>query len=273
MRVTPRLSLVLACVCAVQAAGAASQAAEPPAWFQSRTQATYDDYGKVNWPGWENLPFRREFIYPMNRPIEPTSDFGPRNLRNPAASRWHPGLDLRAPMGTDVFAVFPGIVVATSDLRVAFPEELEWMQRNLARFERACGNFVIQGILPRWTGEAARRGAWTRADRERGWAPGDFEFGGFIQYCHLSRVHPAIVSFNWTIVDLDSRVGFSGDSGNSKGQPHLHIGLYLNPKLNPQLLPERLRSKLSGCMRSSKLEDMCLLDPELFITPRPRALR
>ncbi|HUP58530.1 MAG TPA: hypothetical protein VM598_13820 [Bdellovibrionota bacterium] len=233
----------------------------PPPWYTER----------LTW--WENQEFGREFVYPLDLNIDVTSDFGKREHPIPGGRNFHAGLDLKAPHGSSVHPVYPGIVIATSAtaaedpktgrIRVPFPRELDWIEENLRAFKSSCGNFVIQGIFPVWTGRPARVGQWNIDD---------FDWGGFVIYCHLSRIGADIAARKWTIVGIPSTLGFSGESGKATG-PHLHLALYLNPRLQLRLLPGRLQGTLRGCKESNRIVGSCVLDPEAFITPRPRSLR
>jgi murein DD-endopeptidase MepM/ murein hydrolase activator NlpD len=254
-----RPAWALALLLPLLTAGAGAQGRVPaPGWFLERAV----------W--WENREFNREFIYPLDLPIDVTSDFGKRKLYG---RNFHSGLDLTAPVGSLVHPVYPGIVIATTEtakidpktgrIRVRFPRELDWIEDNLAGFQRACGKFVIQGLFPVWTGRPAQPGVWN---------VDDFDWGGFVIYCHLSEIDPGIAARRWTIVGIPSTLGYSGETGQATG-PHLHIALYLNPRLRLGLLPGRLQGTLRGCKESNRVVGTCLLDPEAFITPRPRDLR
>src|SRR5262249_29898132 len=112
-----------------------------------------------------------------------------------------------------------------------------------------CGNFVIQGILPEWNP--------TKIYYANG-QQGDWDWGGFILYCHLSKV----IQPTWTLVRVQDQLAESGDTGNVTG-PHLHIAIYLDP----DHMPQNLRK---ACLRneSDTFDGTCPVNPQQYLVPR-----
>lgn len=101
-------------------------------------------------------------------------------------NRSHEGVDVRAPMGTSIYSVRDGTVIKI--VRDGVPSQ----QTNI------CGNGVV--ILHKQP----------EYDREY-----------TTTYCHLSTINVT----EDQVVPAGFEIGKSGDSGNAKGQPHLHFTL------------------------------------------------
>jgi murein DD-endopeptidase MepM/ murein hydrolase activator NlpD len=249
----------------------APQSTEAPDWF---TQGDFD---------WKNLKYTYvlpnpdtakygPLFSPLLEPAAVTSHFGPRIPPLVGASAMHLALDLVAPMRTRVYAAYPGVIVASSDNKIyrAFPEALlglqtkanaHWVDEKMAKnpqwrpwmdgpFDKGCGNFIVEGILPTWNP--------TKTYYLNG-TQGDWDWGGFILYCHLDEPTWPI----WRgLVTINDPIGLSGKSGVATG-PHLHVAIYLNSSY----LATELK-KACVVNAGAHLDGTCPVDPSRLLFQR-----
>jgi murein DD-endopeptidase MepM/ murein hydrolase activator NlpD len=240
---------------ALFALSVAARADGPPApdWFTDP---------RNHWD-WENTANEGLYVSPLNQ-YRVTSHYGRRRAPIEGASEWHQALDLQASEGTPVFAAFPGVIVATSDnWGRAFPKEIEfiasranpeWRLRNtswnstrLGSFDVGCGNYIIEGIFPSWNP--------TKIFYPKG-TLGDWDWGGFIVYCHLSRISVP----TWWAVRVQDQVGQSGRTGTVTG-PHLHVAI----RLTPDHVPEKVKGTCVPNPESWNFARTCSVDPDQLL--------